>query len=594
MTITILSTLRPYCWCLPVVLLCAGWCEGQTTAVAEPASPTVVTEQLRADVRTALDKARNSANVLSQLKSFGQGSLSAYALIKAGLPPTTPAIQEHIREVQARIDGGQYTAGSEPVNHIYEATCEAMLLADVDPQGNKGRLEILRDYFVRKQLANGAWYYPAVPSTTAGDTSITQFAILGLWAVHRAQIDVPPETLSRAAEWLISTQRGDNGFAYHPFDNPGRPEDQVTSESMTAAGCGTLAIIRLMLFGEVESAKTPAVPVSRRRFGVLEQVPVAGEEDNPMPRGGGKITVSRRLLDQAISKSEKALGAKFRDGFRARFSFYFLYACERAGTLLGTDKFGDDRWYEAGVDYLLKQQQATGDWIGPQSPVSPAANTAFAMLFLSRATRTLVKPVPRERLVGGGLLVGGRGLPDELDRVDVRNGTVKERPKKGAVDELLGQLEQPQEISLPAVQQAIVESVSLDNPDELIGQLDRLRRLAAHPDAEVRQVALWALARSGEYRMAPVLIEGLSDPDPVVAWEASLGLCVLSRMPLGIVPANSKQPLPIAPPDVSDDNPESRAAYQRWHDQTKAAWDAWYLSVRPYDERDDRRQLPRK
>jgi hypothetical protein len=593
MTMMSLRPCRLWAWGLATT-----YCLTVTAAASgqESPDPLVVPEQLQAHVKAAIERARTSVLGGNLATGTGQGSLTAYALVKVGQSPDTPVIRDHILQIQQKVDRGGYDAGREPAFHVYEAACDAMLLADTDPQGNKERLEKLRDYLVRKQLSNGSWYYPSVPSPSAGDTSITQFAILGLWAIHRAQVEVPRDTLARAGRWLTTTQRGDGGFAYHPFDAAARSEDRLTSESMTAAGCGSLAIIKLLLYGQ--SAVTPSVtPTSRKKFGVLEQTTVEGEKppERPAQRtAADTISIPRDTLDKAIASSEKTLADKFADGTRRQFPVYFLYACERTGTLLAKESFGDHRWYDAGVEFLLSKQLPSGDWDTIGGPLTGPANTAFAMLFLSRATRTLVKPVPRERLVGGGLLVGGRGLPDELDRVDVRNGTVKERLKKGPVDELLGQLEQPQEISLPTVQQAIVESVSLENPDELIGQLDRLQRLARHPENEVRQVAVWALARSGEYRMAPVLIDRLSDPDPVVAWEASLGLCVLSRMPLGIVPANSKQPLPIAPPDVSDDNPDSRVAYQRWHDQAKAAWDAWYLRVRPYDERDDRRQLPRK
>jgi len=569
-----------------------------TVTMADLASaqePVVVSEQFQTRVKAALERARGSLSSVQLLAGSGQGSLTAYALIKSGQPVEAPAIQNHIRQIQQKVDGGSYDAVREPQHHVYEAACDAMLLADTDAEANKYRLEKLRDYLVRKQLQNGAWYYPNVPAASVGDTSITQFAILGLWAIHRARVEVPRDTLAKAGKWLIGSQRSNGGFAYHPFEIAARPEDKLTSESMTAAGCGTLAVIKLILYGEPAPTVAATQP-PRRKFGVLEQAALEGEKpEKPAARStADTVSVSREALDKAINTAEKTLADKFPGGTKNRFPVYFLYACERTGTLLGTETFGTHRWYESGVDFLLEKQLPTGDWGDLGGPLTGPANTAFAMLFLSRATKTLVKPVPRQRLVGGGLLAGGRGLPDELDRVDVTGGTVKQRLKKGPVDDLLGQLEQPQEISLPTIQEAIVESVSLDNPDELIGQLDRLKKLSRHPEPEVRQVAVWALSRSGDYRIAPMLIERLSDPDPVVAWEASLGLCVLSRMPLGIVPARGKPPLPIAPPEVTAEDAASQAAYQSWHDQTKAAWDAWYLRVRPYDERDDRRQLPRK
>jgi hypothetical protein len=577
------------------VLLPAAWLLAALPVLAE--EPLTVDPALQARVKGMINRTIASPAMRQFKAGSGHGSLAAYALLKAGQPLDSPAIRDHIRQLQQQLDDGPiYPPGEAPDAHIYEVTCHAVLLAELDPEENRLRLEKLRDYLVENQLANGSWYYPRLPSSAAGDTSVTQFAILGLWAVHRSQVEIPREALTRAARWLINTQKNDDGFAYHPFEGGGRPEDLVSSDSMTAAGHGTLTLIKLLLYGEAVVAAPTTPSASRRRFGVLEQVPLEGDATVRTGRrpSGEAVNISQQSLDRGISSSGDALAERFEKGLKGKFPIYFLYACERAGTIRQREQIGSHRWYEEGVEFLAQHQLPSGEWGEFGGHVPGPANTAFALLFLSRATRSLIKSAPRVRLVGGGLLAGGRGLPEDLNRVDVQNGTVTQRLKKGPVDDLLGQLEQPQEISLPAVQQALVESVSLENPDELVGQLERLQRLIRHPSAEVRQLAIWALGRSGEYRMTPVLIEQLADPDRIVAWEASMSLCVLSRLALGVTPVNAKQPLPIAPPEVNAEDPQTLVVYQRWVDQSRAAWDAWYLRVRPYDERDDRRQLPRK
>ena len=154
-------------------------------------------------------------------------------------------------------------------------------------------------------------------------------------------------------------------------------------------------------------------------------------------------------------------------------------------------------------------------------------------MFLSKATTSIVSPKKRLNLLGGGLQAGGRGLPDNLASVQIKDGNVAARKIVGPVDTLLIELERSSEAKVEDVQAAVIEAVQLDQPEQLIGQIARLRRLANDARVEVRRTALWALGRSGEISAGSLLIAGLSDPDLGVVREASLGLCILSRRPDG-------------------------------------------------------------
>jgi tRNA splicing ligase len=83
----------------------------------------------------------------------------------------------------------------------------------------------------------------------------------------------------------------------------------------------------------------------------------------------------------------------------------------------------------------------------------------------------------------------------------------------------------------------------------------------------VRRTAFWALGRTSDLRIAPLLIEGLND--------ANLDCMVEARNALNYL---SKKVIPIELPDQPTDAQRKTAV---------AAWRKWYLSVRPYDERDD-------
>lgn len=207
------------------------------------------------------------------------------------------------------------------------------------------------------------------------------------------------------------------------------------------------------------------------------------------------------------------------------------------------------------------------------------------MLFLSKATGSVFKPLPR--VLGGGLLVGGRGLPADLSNAKLNGADVGEKKPRSPIDELLANLEKTVDVDLPTLQTELVEAVQLDQGPELVGQVPRLRKLAVDPRPEVRRTAVWALSRSQDISVAPLLIRGLGDPDVAVVREASFGLCVLSRRPEGIGPAI--EPLEGLPEDATE---EQRADHLRtWRAASMKKWNDWYLKVRPYDEREDRQQI---
>ncbi|MDA0284214.1 MAG: HEAT repeat domain-containing protein, partial [Planctomycetota bacterium] len=121
------------------------------------------------------------------------------------------------------------------------------------------------------------------------------------------------------------------------------------------------------------------------------------------------------------------------------------------------------------------------------------------------------------------------------------------------------------------------------NREELIGEIERIRELARHPDAEVRRTAIWALGRSGQLKDADLLINALQDFNVDVLVEANNSLCYLSRKIDGVG-------IPTSP---FDDLPEDATEAQRntaldpWKKEALARWKAWYIRVRPYKDRND-------
>lgn len=525
-----------------------------------------------AEVKVAIDKA--VAFLRSSLPSLsgGQASLATLALLKAGVPADSPEMKASLDKIAARVkpEGVFEVSG----DYNYDAGVTLMALANADPKKYKKQIEVIAKFLIQTQGPNGEWDYQQGRGSGTGDTSISQYAILGLWEAARAGVPVPTRVWDKAANWHITRQQTDGGFTYHPAGVGGGGGSTYT---MTVAGTASLLVARLHLFGtvgdqsEVEDAPAPGRKKPRKKFGVL--TPSAGEEEEaegqetvePPPPVDGPKTTRLNVLDRSVAGGRKWLIERFKIDPQTPWQLYYLYGIERLTALAGIREFAGHDWYDEGATYLLAKQAPTGSWSDNCGPV-PA--TSFGVMFLIKATQKMLnRPLRPERRFGGGLLVGGRGLPEDLSQVQVEKGMIKVRKLKGPVDELLAELENAQSQKVESAQSALIDSIIAEDPEALVGQSDRLLKLVNDPRPEVRRTAYWALGRTNDFRVAPVLIRGLLDPDLSCMVEARNALRYLS-----------KRVQYIELPDEPTDAQRAEAV---------ALWKKWYLSVRPYNERDD-------
>ena len=555
-----------------LMLVCAGQVE---TRAAE-----------KGQIQQAIERGKQF--LLKQNKIEAAGTLACYSLVKAGVDKQHPDIQKAVQAVRAKCESRGYFPGG---HYNYEAGVDAMLLEAVDREAYLPQLEMIAQFLIARQRPHGGWYYPNESGTTTeyGDTSITQYGILGLWAASRAGVEVPTDTWERAAKWLLATQNRDGGFGYHPVapSGQGQGAPELSMGTMTVAGTGSLLVVRHVLFRETDFDDGVRPAAATRRFGVLERM--TDEKEKIKLKVKTNPTMSAAAFDKGLKDGIKWTGDRYADprGMNA-YGNYYYYGIERIAALLDVEKIGTHDWYNEGADELLRRQSDDGSWTDSCGRI-PA--TALTLLFLTKATAGTISKPKRTPVLGGGLLVGGRGLPDNLDAVKINEGEVSKRKMHGPVDSLLAELEKSSGAKVEAAQEAVVEAVQLEHPEELIGQVDRLKRLSADKRIEVRRTAMWALGRTGNVSVAPFLIRGLSDADESVVREASVALSILSRRP------NGWRTVPVDPLDgLADDatNDERSAHLKRWQKKSTEAWTDWYMKVRPYDERDDRTTLKRK
>jgi hypothetical protein len=307
--------------------------------------------------------------------------LALYALLHAGADPKQPEVVKLLQTVLAREPEKTYTAAIRAqalqkydvkllADHVRQA---AQYLVDTQSQqgywgyGNKVDLpkappvtvtpDTSKTYTGPKGGPTDIFAGGAGRNTTATartvlkrggwgqhhDNSNTQYALLGLGACMAGGFYPPQDCLDLAEKWLTDCQDDDGGYNY-------KERGSASYGSMTAGGVSSLAI-------------------------------VLRAKGNLMPR-----------KDIRVVKALKWLGANLNFGSNPQkggWHYYWIYSVERAGSAAGTEWFGDRPWFKEGADYLLGQQNDDGSW-GKEGGGKKICNTAWAILFLRRATRSIV------------------------------------------------------------------------------------------------------------------------------------------------------------------------------------------------------------
>lgn len=152
--------------------------------------------------------------------------------------------------------------------------------------------------------------------------------------------------------------------------------------------------------------------------------------------------------------------------------YYTLYSFEKAMDLGGIQQLGEIDWYREHARLLIGQQKKSGAWgNGPRSGQDreyERVSTAFALLFLNRATRSLrvTPPAP----------IGTAGTPDAGEQ-GVSSGRVFLASQAGMIDldELFGAFAAQRSAPLQRIVEEILQSVPPVEVPDLLPYLLRLR-----------------------------------------------------------------------------------------------------------------------
>ncbi|MEQ8767296.1 MAG: terpene cyclase/mutase family protein [Planctomycetota bacterium] len=263
----------------------------------------------------------------------GQTALTVYTLVKSGVSPEHPAIRRALAFLEAVDPGETYSMG-----------CQLMALMAIANPDHKSWVRRLHGILVGWQHPNGGWPYP----WGGVDLSNTQYAALGLRAAASLGVPTEPDIWIKLGDNVIAHQEkpadpyAPAGYGYHPGREP--------TGSMTAAGVSVLAICREQL-GESHPATARMVTSLKRGEDWL--VRFFSAKDNPK-------------------------------GPNDEWTTYYLYGLERVAALLDLERLGAHDWYREGARFLTEKQKGEGSWSATGG--RDQENTAFSLLFLSRAT----------------------------------------------------------------------------------------------------------------------------------------------------------------------------------------------------------------
>lgn len=483
--------------------------------------------------------------------SLGLVGLSTLALVKSGEKTDDPLIRRMLERLNRSVTDGVFhpdpNHGHDDDN--YEAAIVLMALAGADADGFYTQIKAIAEYLISKQNPNGSWDYN---DRTSGDTSQSQYAVLSLWEASGAGVDVPLKVWDLAMHWFMVHQDVTGGFCYHPTTPPGErriaQDRQSLWHTMGVGGAGSLLICqsKLPLKKKIKIDAEMLIPVEKE---ASQYVPIVTAE-----RAQEAVDLANRWMSNNMTVASPTGPGGLS---------YYLYGVERYAELAKIKTGGRSSWYDEGVKLLSARQASDGYWhLRSHENMTPLIDTSFCLLFLGRSTFKSLKRI-KVFQTGAGTMVGGRGLPDPggIGGAGSRRDPRFRNTLKAPVEDLLSAFDNPNALDVDQVATSLENASSEDISSALKGSTKRLRELARDQRPEARRAAMLALAKSKDYRVVPILIGGLSDPDIEVYKAAKDGLRFISRRMEGF--------------GLTDEKPTDEQLAK-----AVKAWTEWYKSLK--------------
>jgi len=273
-----------------------------------------------------------------KLNYGGYTALATYALLAAGVDPKEERMARSIKRLLELPAEGTYVLSlrANVLSYLPQRTYRSALIRDVT--------RLSRSFVAdRKSSRYGGFTYPALgrtPPKAYADNSNSQFALLGIWAGKRRNVEVPMEFWKIAESYWLKCQNRDGGWSYGGTKRP-------SYGSMTAAGLASMFVC----YDSLHS----------REFITCKPAPA-----------------SYKPIQNGLNWFVRRYSPTENPGRKAHY-YYYLYGVERVGLASGYKYFGTRDWYKLGAARLLATQSKSNGSYG-----GTLTSTAFCLLFLAR------------------------------------------------------------------------------------------------------------------------------------------------------------------------------------------------------------------
>lgn len=286
------------------------------------------------------------------------------------------------------------------------------------------------------------------------DNSLTQFAILALWAAQKHGI--PAERSLAFVEARFRSSQAEHGAWSYTWSAQPRRE---RNDSMTCAGLLGLAVGRgSHAVSKDAQLERGDVAIEKGLLYVGQRIGTPGANNlmvDDQAKAREELRVLQAQIAQANAQDRTALREKLRQlqlsgrlaapqrgsivGADSWGDLYFLWTLERVAVAYDLKTIGGKDWYAWGAPILLAHQGADGSWREAHGAVP---DTCFALLFLKRANVAIDLTARLQDLAISKQLVErtGADLPDRrsVDPFDRRPDlSVQQRGAAGYVRGLL-------------------------------------------------------------------------------------------------------------------------------------------------------------